>query len=614
MRILKRAASVLGLSELLLAVFLPLVVPLRPSAAPADPPAGDGSRGLLLASTFLGGAGDEIDFGPFIEVAPDGTVYLSGFTSGNGFPVTSGACQTVYGGGTLDGFVARLSNDLSTLLAATYVGGNRMETECTLTLAPDGTVYIGAYTSSIDLPTTPDAYDRTPNGMSDIYLARYSADLSQLLAATYLGGSQSDGYYNNRIGLRVDGAGDLVCLAQSASPDFPVTAGAYDTSFNGVGPVGSGDFVVAKLDPQLTTVKAATFFGGSSDEWNATLTLVAGDDVVISGATLSANLPWTSGAFDQTYNGGIDVVLARFSSDLSTLQAATYYGRAGDDEPFVTATDLFGSVLIAGSTTSPSLPLTYGNHGGGDGFIARFDATLHTLQTARLLGGAADDRVQALTVGSFGEVIVVGKTLSTDFPVAPTIYDDTYNGGSEHGDFFVSAFDFGLSTLLGSTYLGGAADEKPFGIDLDPAGNIFVGGFTHSGGFPTTPGAFDTSFGGLRDVVVAKLSLQGATAVPVAATSRLSGIRVCPNPCNPRAVIAFTIGDAAGSACRVRLELCDLRGRVVRTLLDETRAPGRHSATWDGRDERGRPLPSGVYRWRLQGAGEVYTGKLTLVK
>ena len=58
------------------------------------------------------------------------------------------------------------------------------------------------------------------------------------------------------------------------------------------------------------------------------------------------------------------------------------------------------------------------------------------------------------------------------FPIIPGTYDDDYNGGTEHGDMFVSKLDSNLTTLFASTFLGGTDDEKPFGIEVDISGNV----------------------------------------------------------------------------------------------------------------------------------------------
>jgi hypothetical protein len=83
-----------------------------------------------------------------------------------------------------------------------------------------------------------------------------------------------------------------------------------------------------------------------------------------------------------------------------------------------------------------------------------------------------------------------------------------------------------------------------------------------------------------------------------------------PNPFNPRTTIAFDLP----AASRVRLSVFDLRGRLVRTLLDESRSAGRHDVVWEGRSDQGRRVASGVYLLRLEANGAVETRRVALVK
>lgn len=96
--------------------------------------------------------------------------------------------------------------------------------------------------------------------------------------------------------------------------------------------------------------------------------------------------------------------------------------------------------------------------------------------------------------------------------------------------------------------------------------------------------------------------------IPSAGAARLGNH---PNPFNPRTVVSFEIR-TAGPA---ELAVFDLRGRLVRTLAEGDLAAGRHEAVWDGTDQRGRALASGVYFARLrETGGAVATRKLMLVR
>ena len=84
-------------------------------------------------------------------------------------------------------------------------------------------------------------------------------------------------------------------------------------------------------------------------------------------------------------------------------------------------------------------------------------------------------------------------TWSSDFPTTPGAFDTSYHGGTG-GDGFVAQFSSDGSALLYSTFLGGCDDDHPSAIAVDNTGRATVAGSTLSWSFPTTPGAFDTSF------------------------------------------------------------------------------------------------------------------------
>ena len=109
--------------------------------------------------------------------------------------------------------------------------------------------------------------------------------------------------------------------------------------------------------------------------------------------------------------------------------------------------------------------------------------------------------------------------------------------------------------------------------------------------------------------------LDGPTGIndnPVA-DSRLRGVKLLPNypnPFNPRTAIRYSVSGTQD----IRLEIFDVQGRLVRTLVNGVASPGTHETAWDGRDNRGAGVGSGVYFVRLAGAGEVTTRKIVLVK
>lgn len=200
----------------------------------------DGSGTGLLYSTYLGGAGggDRV-FG--IEVDEDGNAYLAGDTGSPDFPVTPRAYDVTYNGGDFDAFVTKLDPSGAALGYSTFLGGTASDEALDLALGPEQTAYVTGLTTSADFPTTSDAFDPTFNGGFDATFTRLDRVGERLVSSTFLGGVDTDVANALAVGF----GGDVVITGQTNSDDtFPVTPGAFDTSYNG----GFSDAFVAKLD------------------------------------------------------------------------------------------------------------------------------------------------------------------------------------------------------------------------------------------------------------------------------------------------------------------------------------------------------------------------------
>nr|WP_261341733.1 SBBP repeat-containing protein [Candidatus Kuenenia stuttgartiensis]CAJ74669.1 hypothetical protein kuste3906 [Candidatus Kuenenia stuttgartiensis] len=117
--------------------------------------------------------------------------------------------------------------------------------------------------------------------------------------------------------------------------------------------------------------------------------------------------------------------------------------------------------------------------------------------------GSGNEYGNSITLDTSGNVYVTGDTYSTDFPTTSSAYDTSYNGGYS-ADVFVSKMDSGLTSLLASTYLGGSGADLSYSLTIDTSGNVYVTGYTWSTDFPTTIGAYDTSYNPLSGKISTK--------------------------------------------------------------------------------------------------------------
>src|SRR5262249_25143545 len=137
----------------------------------------------------------------------------------------------IYNGGDMDGFVAELSADGSTLQYSTFLGGDRDDSARSIAVDAAGVAFVTGSTSSSNFPTTPGAFDTTfGGGPFDAFIAKLSADGSSLLYSTFLGGA---GPADAGSGIVLDASGAALVTGETTSLDFPTTPGAYDTTLDG---------------------------------------------------------------------------------------------------------------------------------------------------------------------------------------------------------------------------------------------------------------------------------------------------------------------------------------------------------------------------------------------
>lgn len=399
----------------------------------------DSDLTTLNFSTFIGGDGQDTCHA--IVIGNDDNITIAGYTASTNYPTTAGAYDESHNGGE-DVFISKFNPSLSELLASTFIGGSYSEYCHSISLDGYGNVYVTGYTYSTNYPTTPGAYDETDNPAVDTFISKFNSDLTILSASTYLGGS--DGDFGNTI--RIYGTDTVFIAGDTRSSDFPTTPGSYDESFN-----GNDDLFVASFDSSLSTLAASTLIGGSDFDrlqLGSSFVLDGNGNVFVTGETYSSNYPTTSGAYDETFNGGsYDAFVSKLNNSLSSLLASTFLGGNGSDSGNAIALDGSGNVYLTGTTDSSNFTASSGAYdatynGGWDNFISKFNDSLSTLSASTFLGGEDDDGWSAIALDEIGNVYVTGYTYSSDFPSTSGAYDESFNGSF---DVFISKLDENLS-------------------------------------------------------------------------------------------------------------------------------------------------------------------------
>lgn len=183
----------------------------------------DASGTYLLYSSFMGGSGqDFVEHG--LALLPDGSVLVAGVTQSPDFP----GAGTLQGQG--DGFLAKVNPSGSAFSFTTYIGGPGTEQILSPVVDSKGNIYVAGLTSSRNLPVTAGALQSTYGGGPDDAVLYAFRPNGSLLYATYLGGSGHDLIR----GIAIGPADEVYLVGRTDSDDFPITAGAFQTTRGGM--------------------------------------------------------------------------------------------------------------------------------------------------------------------------------------------------------------------------------------------------------------------------------------------------------------------------------------------------------------------------------------------
>jgi hypothetical protein len=463
--------------------------------------------GALVYSTFLGGGDSEE--GKAITIDSSNNVYITGRTYSSDFPTNVGVFDTTYSG--VDAFVTKINANGTALLYSTFLGGSDYDEGYGIAVDPAGNAYISGRTASSDFPTIAGSFDSTYHSGEyglDAFVSKLNSTGSGLIFSTYLGGSWDD---NGSEGIAVDTAGNVYVTGYTHSAtDFPITSNAFATTHN-----GGWDVFVTKFNAAGSILLYSTFLGGPWDDSGYNLAIDNSGNAYIIGSA-SSNFPTTTGAFQTSLNGNIDVFVSKLNtlaSGTASLVYSTYLGGSDIDSGNDIKVDDSGNAYITGDTWSSDFPTTVGavapsfNGGSDDCFVSKINTLASgtaSLVYSTYLGGNNTDYGYGLALDRFGNTYITGYAQSTNFPVTIGAYDISVY--SSRTDTFISVLDATGSSFLYSTFLGGSDWDIGFDIAVDNDGDAYITGFTVSSDFPTTIGAFDTTYsGGYFDAFVTKL-------------------------------------------------------------------------------------------------------------
>jgi len=181
----------------------------------------------LVYSTYLGGNGADIGFGIALDGSENG--YIVGSTTSTTFPTTAGSIQTSQRG-SCNAFVAELNPSGTSLIYSTYLGGSASDAGHGIAVDGAGEAYVIGTATSLNFPTTGGVFQPNLVGSSNAFISKVNFSGTSLIFSTYLGGSGSDG----GMGIALDAGGNPYTTGFTQSSNFPVITGDLQTVSGGM--------------------------------------------------------------------------------------------------------------------------------------------------------------------------------------------------------------------------------------------------------------------------------------------------------------------------------------------------------------------------------------------
>ena len=363
-------------------------------------------------------------------------------------------CDYVLNGSSVSFRLGRYNRELPLVIDpeiafSTFIGSPANSWGFTACDDSEGNLIAGSVVFDPDYPTTTGAYSTTFNGAStnsfDIAISKFNTDGSQLLYSTYFGAE----YQETPHSVVVDSQDRIIVFGVTGSSGFPITNGAYQSTFLG--------------GPNLSMVG---FFSGQHPD---------GVDLFVSKFNTDGSL------LSSTFVGGSE------NDGLNNADQLFYnYGDAFRGEVNVDASD---NVYVATVTRSTDFPVTSGAFGGGDydGVLFKLSPNLNNLVQSRFIGGGGRDACYAVEFSNSGQLIVAGGTQSANFQwISPTAADATWNGETDGYIALLNPINF---TLTGGTFIGTSSYDQVYFAQSDNSGFVYAYGQT-TGNMPITPGLY----------------------------------------------------------------------------------------------------------------------------
>jgi len=395
------------------------------------------------------------------------------------------------------------------IVFSTYSGSTSDNWGMTASPGQNEEMYAGGIVFNEGYPTTTGAYQTffsagNEEMETDVAITKFSADGTQLLYSTYLGGRGSEVPHS----IIENNNGELVIFGTTSSIDFPISASAFQNrheggqpllginSVNGIPYSRGSDIYVTVLSADGSALIGSSLLGGTGndgvnigvfeelavnygDQLRGEVIVDNANNIYVVSMTLSNDFPTSNSGYQRNNNGGQDGVLFSFNRDCSDLRFSTYFGGGRSEAGYSLKRRSDGSLYVVGGTTSSDYPVTNnastGTFQGGsaDGFISHFNNNASALLNSTYIGTPGYDQVY-LSALSFDDDLYITGQSDRSFPISAGAY------GTPNSGQFIQRMSSDLSSVELSTVFGtgsGNVDLSPTAFMIDTCERIFYSGW-----------------------------------------------------------------------------------------------------------------------------------------
>ena len=401
---------------------------------------------LLFADYFGGTSGGDGANG--VALDSSGNAYVTGNATSSDFPVVNAYQSTL--SGSQDAFLVKFSANGSSISYSTYLGGSNSQLGYSVSVDPAGEAVVAGVTQSTDFPKA-NAYQSSVStdqfGDWGVYgfLTKFSVNGASLVYSTYLAGSTLNTSSctacfpdSEILGVATDASGNAYITGFTTTTDFPVTSGAFTTTFpgNSLSDVG----FVSKFTSS-GGIAYSTYLGGLSSSFLNAIAVDATGSAYVTGYDVANDgFPIvTTSICDPSVSACNGALIAELDPTGSSLVYSTFLGTSNNMAGQSIQVDANGDAFIVGSDLQFDLsnPIE-GYAGNGDVVVAEINSSATTLLMATFLGGQGWEAASGLALDTNGAVYVTGVTQSLDFPVTQSAFQTVLGGQT---DAFIAKID-----------------------------------------------------------------------------------------------------------------------------------------------------------------------------